>query len=124
MDAELLRLVEARLEADTSLGEDAALLVLAACDGSDSLEAVLDGEQELAGRARKRAATKQSSTSTDEPEPLGAYLRSITVEGFRGVGSKRTLDLTPGPGLTLVLGRNGSGKSSFAEALEILLTGS
>ena len=29
----------------------------------------------------------------------------------------------PGPGLTLVVGRNGSGKSSFAEALEVLLTG-
>jgi energy-coupling factor transporter ATP-binding protein EcfA2 len=33
------------------------------------------------------------------------------------------LDLEPGPGLTLVVGRNGSGKSSFAEALELLLTG-
>src|SRR5437588_404983 len=28
-----------------------------------------------------------------------------------------------GPDLTLVVGRNGSGKSSFAEALELLLTG-
>ena len=31
--------------------------------------------------------------------------------------------MAPGPGLTLVVGRNGSGKSSFAEALELLLTG-
>jgi recombinational DNA repair ATPase RecF len=52
-----------------------------------------------------------------------AYLRSITVEGFRGVGRPARLDLVPGPGLTLVIGRNGSGKSSFAEALEQLLTG-
>ena len=29
----------------------------------------------------------------------------------------------PAPGLTLVVGRNGSGKSSFADALELLLTG-
>src|SRR6185295_12338180 len=33
------------------------------------------------------------------------------------------LELRPGPGLTLVVGRNGSGKSSFAEAFEVLLTG-
>ena len=51
-------------------------------------------------------------------------LVSITVEGFRGIGPRKTLELKPGPGLTLVVGRNGSGKSSFAEGLEILLTGS
>jgi len=44
-------------------------------------------------------------------------------EGFRGVGPAQTLSLDPGPGLTLVVGRNGSGKSSFAEGLELLLTG-
>ena len=56
-------------------------------------------------------------------EPPGAYLHAITVEGFRGIGPAATLTLTPGPGLTLVVGRNGSGKSSFAEGLEVLLTG-
>jgi DNA repair exonuclease SbcCD ATPase subunit len=39
------------------------------------------------------------------------------------VGKQVTLELPPGPGLTLVIGRNGSGKSSFAEGLELLLTG-
>ena len=39
------------------------------------------------------------------------------------MGKEVDLDLPPGPGLTLVIGRNGSGKSSFAEALELLLTG-
>lgn len=53
-----------------------------------------------------------------------AYLTGITVEGFRGVGEQRTLELRPGPGLTLVVGRNGSGKSSFAEAVEVAMTGS
>ena len=48
---------------------------------------------------------------------------AITVTGFRGVGPSCTLPLHPGPGLTLVVGRNGSGKSSFAEGLELLLTG-
>jgi ABC-type Mn2+/Zn2+ transport system ATPase subunit len=45
------------------------------------------------------------------------------VRGFRGIGPEQTLAFTPGPGLTIVIGRNGSGKSSFAEALEVLFTG-
>lgn len=55
--------------------------------------------------------------------PSGVFLRGVTVTGFRGVGPEATISFTPGPGLTLVVGRNGSGKSSFAEALELLLTG-
>jgi energy-coupling factor transporter ATP-binding protein EcfA2 len=51
------------------------------------------------------------------------YLRSVTVEGFRGIGPAATLGLAARPGLTVVVGRNGSGKSSFAEGLELLLTG-
>ncbi len=49
--------------------------------------------------------------------------QSLTVSGFRGIGQAATLAVAPSPGLTLVVGRNGSGKSSFAEALEVLLTG-
>ncbi|MCT9934871.1 AAA family ATPase [Planotetraspora sp. A-T 1434] len=52
-----------------------------------------------------------------------AYLQSVTVSGFRGIGRTARLPLAPRPGLTLVVGRNGSGKSSFAEAVEIALTG-
>ncbi|ROO84501.1 AAA domain-containing protein [Actinocorallia herbida] len=52
-----------------------------------------------------------------------AYLESVTVAGFRGIGRETTLPLRPAPGLTLVVGRNGSGKSSFAEGAEIALTG-
>ncbi|MEU7725170.1 ATP-binding protein [Streptomyces sp. NPDC040724] len=51
------------------------------------------------------------------------YLRSISAAGWRGIGPAATLDLEPGPGLTIVTGRNGSGKSSFAEAAEMVLTG-
>ena len=51
------------------------------------------------------------------------WLRSVTVEGFRGIGAPATLTLEPAPGLTVVVGRNGSGKSSFAEGLELLMTG-
>ena len=51
------------------------------------------------------------------------YLTAIEVEGFRGIGPPATLRIDPGPGLTLVVGRNGSGKSSFSEALEMVLLG-
>ncbi len=40
-----------------------------------------------------------------------------------GIGSPATLPLLPGPGLTVVAGCNGSGKSSFAEGFEVLLNG-
>ncbi len=62
------------------------------------------------------------SAATDSGD-TGVFLRSITVQGFRGIGPAATLRLNPGPGLTLVVGRNGSGKSSFAEAAEFALTG-
>src|SRR4051794_37234454 len=55
------------------------------------------------------------------PEPV--WLKRVTVEGFRGIGAPATLELEPSPGLTVVVGRNGSGKSSFAEGLELLMTG-
>ncbi|MFI5720031.1 AAA family ATPase [Nocardia sp. NPDC051750] len=53
----------------------------------------------------------------------GIFLRAIRIEGFRGIGPATALELPAGPGLTLVTGRNGSGKSSFAEAAELALTG-
>ncbi|MFD8332949.1 AAA family ATPase [Streptomyces solisilvae] len=52
------------------------------------------------------------------------YLRSITAAGWRGIGPATTLGLRPEPGLTVIAGRNGSGKSSLAEAAEMALTGS
>ncbi|MFE5478842.1 AAA family ATPase [Nocardia sp. NPDC056541] len=67
-------------------------------------------------------AVDGDSAATDSGD-TGVFLRSITVQGFRGIGPAATLRLNPGPGLTLVVGRNGSGKSSFAEAAEFALTG-
>src|SRR4051794_22705792 len=60
----------------------------------------------------------RSSARTEQPA-AGAYLTAISVEGFRGIGPTAAIEFPPGPGLTLVIGRNGSGKSSFAEALEV-----
>lgn len=113
MDSGLRRIVTARIEAEGA-AQEWGPLVLAALGGRDGLEA------QLAGRSAAPRGPMASSSSA----PLGgAFLRSILVEGFRGVGRAQTLEIAPGPGLTLVVGRNGSGKSSFAEAIETLLTG-
>lgn len=112
MNAKLLEIVLDRLT-ESELVSDESNLVLAACQGDDSLQDWLNNSQapDLAG-----AAGNIRSGS-------GVYLNSIRVEGFRGIGPSLELKLQPGPGLTLVVGRNGSGKSSLAEALELLLTG-
>lgn len=99
------------------LAETEEELLLAAMLGADELAAVIGGEP-----APSRAAVAGGIEAPSTP-PAGAYLTSVTVEGFRGIGPAATLTLEPGPGLTVVCGRNGSGKSSFAEALEVLLTG-
>jgi recombinational DNA repair ATPase RecF len=91
-----------------------ATLALAAMAGEGALEASLAGETPA---AVDRAGTEDPSTGR------AAFLQRVRVRGFRGIGPAISLDLTPGPGLTLVVGRNGSGKSSFAEAAELALTG-
>ncbi len=113
MDDVLLGIVLRRLE-QFPLAEQAADLLLAALESDESLSA------QLAGQAQPYSG---ASAVTTPPQPAGAYLQSLTVSGFRGIGQAATLVVTPSPGLTLVVGRNGSGKSSFAEALEVLLTG-
>lgn len=115
MDSILQNIVIERLQGSTGVDVDAQCYVLLALDGAGPLE------EALAGKAAV-PAPKIAKVEPEIPKP-GAFLRSISVEGFRGIGSPRTLELHPGPGLTLVIGRNGSGKSSFAEGLEMLLTG-
>lgn len=115
-DKRLIDLVLDLADNDQTLSEQAKMLVLAALDGEESLRSELEAEHE--------ATTTPSAPPLDEvPEPVCAYLSSIEVAGFRGIGTKAKLPLHPGPGLIVVAGRNGSGKSSFAEALELALTG-
>jgi energy-coupling factor transporter ATP-binding protein EcfA2 len=104
------------LDADEAVTEEAAYLVAAALHGHDELAEQLGGDAPVP----ERPDTKTS----DGPAPLRAFLRSITVSGFRGIGIRSTLELNPYYGITVISGRNGSGKSSFAEALEYALTGS
>ncbi|WP_154663639.1 ATP-binding protein [Saccharomonospora iraqiensis] len=115
-DGVVAREVAAMVEADERLSDEAKLVVLAALDGMADPVGVLEGAPQP-----PRRATEEQDRST--PDPVGAFLTRITARGFRGIGPPATLDLAPGPGLTIVSGRNGSGKSSFSEALEFALTG-
>src|SRR4029077_6547727 len=89
--------------------------IVAASDGLDTLERALKGEATIQ-RAPGLPVQTESANG-------GVWIDAIEVAGFRGVGPRTALSFVPKPGLTLVVGRNGSGKSSFAEALEFLLTG-
>ena len=96
----------------TDIADDVKDLVVGAL--LDELDAAIHGEVQ---------APERSTSDQEAPPPARAYLGEITVGGFRGIGPACTLPLQPGPGLTLVVGRNGSGKSSFAEAAELAVTG-
>ena len=50
------------------------------------------------------------------------YLRSIEISNFRAYGDSFTLSL-PGPGVTILTGPEGLGKSTFFESIEWALTG-
>lgn len=106
--------VDAQLQT-SSLSDDVALLVLAALEGDSQLDGYLDDGLEV--------TRPESSSAGDEAAANGVVLTSIRVEGFRGIGPSCELPIAPKPGLTIVAGRNGSGKSSFSEALELVLTG-
>jgi hypothetical protein len=123
-DAALRDLVLKRLDADATPANDWWPLVLAALDGPEELTKLLEAPSSRAAAPSSRApsaATGGEGCAVSGPSgpPRVAFLKAVAVEGFRGIGPKAALDLTPGPGLTLVVGRNGSGKSSFAEALEL-----
>lgn len=110
-----LELLEALLD-DKELSELGRVLVDGALRGEAELEGV------LANAGSPAPLTKRTATTTSS-RPPPVFLQQIQVEGFRGAGPAATLDLQPGPGLTLVVGRNGTGKSTFAEGLETLLSG-
>jgi predicted ATPase len=132
--------VEQRLAAK-GLAERTTELAVAAMAGEGALERALDEAVREAGDATSSVATWSAAAPGTGGGDAGAgaarpdvdagvggdgrsaYLRTVRVQGFRGIGPAVALELTPGPGLTLVVGRNGSGKSSFAEAAELALTG-
>jgi recombinational DNA repair ATPase RecF len=110
-DQALLDFVFDRL-ADSDAPDQLAEVILGAYAGDDQLRSVLAGEDAHLPRRSDNLAAQAH-----------VYLDRVSVAGFRGIGPKATLHLRPANGLTLIVGRNGSGKSSFAEAIELALTG-
>ncbi|MFE3458606.1 AAA family ATPase [Nocardiopsis aegyptia] len=102
--------------AHAGLSAEVRSWVNAALWGDDALAALLEGE---------RLPDVQPGAPAAPPpgRVRRAYLTGIRVQGFRGIGRPAELAFPPGPGLTVIVGRNGSGKSSFAEAAEAALTG-
>ena len=115
MNQVLFDILLERLTGDANLEPRVADILLSACHGREPLKAFLDEGQSVSGST--------STPATTRIEPPGTYLQSLQVSGFRGIGASVQLNFRPGPGLTLIVGRNGTGKSSFAEGLELLLTG-
>ncbi|MCZ7459197.1 AAA family ATPase [Streptomyces sp. WMMC940] len=93
--ATVAELVQLRLE-ESSLSEPVKVLL-----------------QEALGRGEERGTSSVGRI----------YLESVAVTGFRGIGPRTWLGLSPRPGVNLVVGRNGSGKSSIAEGIETAFTG-
>lgn len=113
MDDKSLGIVLERLD-ECPLNRDVEELVLAACQGAEAIADLLGGQP---------AAPPRLPDEPDSTPPAVAYLTGVRVRGFRGIGETAELAIPPGPGLTLVVGRNGTGKSSLAEAVEMALTG-
>ncbi|MEU3455325.1 AAA family ATPase [Micromonospora sp. NPDC006766] len=87
-------------------------LVLAAFHGEQVLDAVLRG-------AALPPSPEPGEAGDATPQ---AFLEEVRVAGFRGIGQQVTVGRLPKTGLTVFVGRNGSGKSSIAEAIEYTLT--
>lgn len=114
-DESLHEIITRRLEADAP-GEAAwPYFVLAALDGASAFDAALQPESQI-------GPLKTARATAVAVEPKKTFLQEVRVRGFRGIGPEAALSVNPGPGLTLVVGRNGCGKSSFAEAAELLIT--
>ncbi|KAA1419200.1 AAA family ATPase [Nocardioides humilatus] len=115
MTENLVTWVWDQLDADDSIEDDAKFLVLASLGGDTELD-----EQLSTGVKASRGADTHDANAH---VPAGIFLSSIEVQGFRGIGPKTKVQFAPKPGLTIIAGRNGSGKSSIAEAFELVLTG-
>ena len=121
-------------ELRTAFGDEATLLALSdALNSDDPQQRIIDlvrsdlrltnEERQKLGGVLTAVRNRSKQVRQVETNHVPAYIKSISAGGFRGIGPQTELTLEDGPGLTVVYGANGSGKSSFVEALDVLLTG-
>ena len=124
-------------ELRTAFGDEATLLALSdALNSDDPQQRIIHlvwSDTRLTSKERQEisrvltvlTAVRHRSKHVRQAEAnhVPAYIKSISAGGFRGIGPQTELPIEEGPGLTVVYGANGSGKSSFVEALDVLLTG-
>jgi hypothetical protein len=103
------------IDAGSDLSDEVKNYVLAALEGPTSGQELPDGVS--------TARVPEPSANRTVEQPVFAFLTSIGVAGFRGIGPTATLELHPAPSVTVVSGSNGCGKSSFAKGLEFGVTG-
>ena len=88
MDDVLLDSILSRLDAEP-LGDPSADLLLAACQGTDALDAALGGvPPDRPERSGRGGADRDA-------EPVGAYLRSITVQASAASARRRPSSSSP-----------------------------
>ena len=89
VDRPLVDVVIDAIDADNDLSDDVKYYVLAALEGPTALQELLDG-------VSTPHVPEPSGDRTVE-EPVGAFVTSIGVAGFRGIGPKARLELHPAP---------------------------
>lgn len=82
------------------------------------LLAALDGDQELDAQLSvpETKPYRRDAASIAQPDPVAAYLHSVTVTGLGGTGPQTTPEAAQGPGLTLVVGQNVLGLEDLTDA--------
>lgn len=113
MSREVGKIVKQRLNGSEMDGA-AAAAVAAAFEGDDALARALEDPA-------AHLVEPEEDTASDEADLV--WLAGIGLCGFRGVAGRVDVPLVPAPGLVVVGGRNGAGKSSVAEAAELALSG-
>jgi len=94
----------------------------------DAMRAKLDGSEEADKDSWSLLADLADEMALEDRDDslIGSFqwaLTRLSIKGFRGAKKLLFIEFNPLPGVTIFHGENGSGKSSIAEALRMVLEG-